>query len=400
MSTVQCSHCQGTGKVFARLSLTTGEVEYRPCSVCNGTGSVPVEKGYFTEYPDLSLENALALMRAHGRPVEICISANHDIRVLFQDGARYILGGFTVGYRGTGPDYTKRFLDAAGFDVSRDEIAEMEPPVTLVAGQPYIPPKTLVFQAPTLEEARKAAVESVPPDARVLSLEVVCDGATVRTVEAVGVSEEAAYEEAKGRLPEGAVIEGKEVRDETRTFSGQGLTEEDALRGWPLSRDVPKGAGIEEKEVREEVEFYEGEGDTKAAAFRHAKGFLPKGAVIVKRGVLQEGSQGTLTVNALFEREASEKAYSQLPQGAVIESIDCTRGPHIHEGVLPGLLLLLGLVKDKPGTYEVSWQSPWRVQIGIQRIKLRLTIRQKWVTLTYRPQPAIRVRFQPSTKEG
>ena len=62
-------------------------------------------------------------MERHGKPVEICFAGNHDIRVLFGDGSRYILGGFTVGYRGTGPDYTKRLLDAAGFNVPIDEIA-------------------------------------------------------------------------------------------------------------------------------------------------------------------------------------------------------------------------------------------------------------------------------------
>jgi len=76
---------------------------------------VAAEKSHFTRYPDLSLKYALQLMQRHGKPVEVRIVRDHDTRVLSKDGSRYVLGGFTVGYRGTGPDYTKRFLDAAGF---------------------------------------------------------------------------------------------------------------------------------------------------------------------------------------------------------------------------------------------------------------------------------------------
>lgn len=135
MKKVQCSYCGGKGKERAGMSFNTGEIIYRTCSVCKGTGSVEKEMQYFTEYPDLSLKNANELMRKHGKPIKINIAENHDVRVIFKDGTRYILGGFTVGYKGTGPEYTKRFLDAAGFDISIDEIAKMEPPVTLTGNQ-------------------------------------------------------------------------------------------------------------------------------------------------------------------------------------------------------------------------------------------------------------------------
>jgi hypothetical protein len=114
------------------MVLGSGEVQYKTCTVCGGTGKVSIDRSCFTNYPDKSLEIARKLIKLHGRPIEICIVANHDIRVIFNDGSRYILGGFTVGYYGTGPDYTKIFLDIAGFNISIDEIAEMKPPVTLV----------------------------------------------------------------------------------------------------------------------------------------------------------------------------------------------------------------------------------------------------------------------------
>jgi len=118
------------------MSLTTGIKEYNPCSVCDGKGYVTSdEKAYYSEYPDISLRNALELMQKYGKPVQIDIQPN-EVHILFRDGSTYILGGFTVGYRGTGPDFTKRLLDAAGFTISMDEIEAMNPPVTLRAENP------------------------------------------------------------------------------------------------------------------------------------------------------------------------------------------------------------------------------------------------------------------------
>ncbi|MBU0494408.1 MAG: hypothetical protein KKB13_21370, partial [Chloroflexi bacterium] len=157
MEQVPCGHCHGSGQEWQSVDLNTGQVQYRTCSVCGGSGSVSVDRAYFSQYPDVSLRNALDLMQRHGQPVEICIT-DDDVRVLFGNGSRYVLGGFTVGYRGTGPDFAKRFLDAAGFDVSMDDIAGMKPPVTLTAGQSYVPqspvaPAPTAAGEPRLEEA-------------------------------------------------------------------------------------------------------------------------------------------------------------------------------------------------------------------------------------------------------
>lgn len=197
------------------MSLDTGQIKYRTCSVCRGNGSFATERSHFTEYPDLSLQKAHELMRKHGKPIEICIAGNHDILVVFKDGTRYILGGFTIGYRGTGPDYTKAFLDAAGFDVSIDEIAEMRPPVTLVTGQPYIAAKTLLIEAPTIEETKKKVGETVPSDTKVIALEVMQDG-TPQTIEGKCSSKKAALEKAKSRLPKGVEINQEKVVKEDK----------------------------------------------------------------------------------------------------------------------------------------------------------------------------------------
>jgi hypothetical protein len=230
MDTIECAHCGGKGKEFSSMSLTTGKVEYKTCGVCKGTGKVSAGRSHFTKDPYKSLEIAQELMRRYGKPVEICIAGNHDIRVLFKDGSRYILGGFTVGYRGTGPDHTKSFLDAAGFDISIDSIADMRPPVTLLAGQPYIPVETLVFEAPTIDSAMKKATDSVPSNAKVIDLNVIRDGA-LQTKQGQGISKEAAVEDARRQMPKGSEVdETKVVREGNQgTQSVQANSEEDAI---------------------------------------------------------------------------------------------------------------------------------------------------------------------------
>jgi len=171
MNTAECVHCDGSGKEVASMSLDTGEVQYRTCDVCKGTGKISGERIHFTKYPDKSLAIARQLMQQHGKPTEICIAANHDVRVLFNDGYRYVLGGFTVGYKGTGPAFTKVFLRDAGFEVSIDEIVEMKPPVTLVEGQPYTPENTVVIESATVEETKKKAYETVPSGSKIIAMD-------------------------------------------------------------------------------------------------------------------------------------------------------------------------------------------------------------------------------------
>jgi hypothetical protein len=225
MDTIQCIHCDGSGKEIASMDLMSGQIQYRTCGVCQGTGNVSAEKSHFTEYPDRSLNNARQLIQQFGEPVEICIVGDHDIRVLFKNGSRYILGGFTVGYRGTGPDYTKAFLNASGFDISIDDIAEMRPPVTLVAGQKYIPEKTLVFKSPTTEDARKKALDAVPSNVKVIELNVI-PGGTVKTVEGTGNTKASALENAKRLMPgeveveqEIVVLEGAQGKQTVQAYS-------------------------------------------------------------------------------------------------------------------------------------------------------------------------------------
>jgi hypothetical protein len=240
---VKCAHCGGNGKEIAVLSLDTGNANHRMCGVCKGTGKVAVERSHFTEYPDRSLEFAHELMRRHGKPAEICIAGNHDIRVLFKDGSRYILGGFTVGYQGTGPDYTKVFLDAAGFHISIDNITDMRPPVTFVAGQPCIPVMTLVSEAPTIDRAKAKATDSVPLNAKVIDVEVIRDGAP-QAKEGEGVSSAGAVENAKRQIPKGAEVDKEEVVREGKqgAHSVQGYSEQDARES--VQKQLLEGAEI------------------------------------------------------------------------------------------------------------------------------------------------------------
>jgi len=349
--TVPCSHCKGSGKEFASMSLVTGEINYRTCSVCGGTGSVDTERSDFTQYPDLSLRKAIDLMEEHGKPAEISIAGNNDFHVLFPDGSRYILGGFTVGYRGTGPDYTKRFLDAAGFNITMDEIAEMKPPITLTAGQPYIAPKTLLFRARTVEEAKKAALDAVPPDAEITALEVVFDGTTVgKEEQIVYTTLDDASKMARARLSESAEIQEEKIEDASILDRGTA----------------------------------DGEGDSEDEATEKAKTKLPEGASITDKKIFQEGKQGAAIIDEIDEyyarREIQQMPLAhQVPEGAMVTSTECIREPR------RGFLRL----GTKDGSYKVSWRLPWKVTLTYQRKHAR-----KKVVLIFRLKPTVKVTYQ------
>jgi hypothetical protein len=128
-----CSNCDGLGKTIFSILFKTGETKYKTCEVCNGSGVIcGSEKAYYSKYPDVSLSKAQELIRKFGNPAQIDILSD-EVNLHFADGSKFILGGFTVGYRGTGPDFTHRLLQACDFNVSMDEIASMEPPITLYA---------------------------------------------------------------------------------------------------------------------------------------------------------------------------------------------------------------------------------------------------------------------------
>ena len=356
MAKVKCINCKGSGRVFASMSLTTGEVKYRTCPVCSGTGFVESERSYFTQYPDLSLQKAMELMRIHGKPVEINIVANHDIRVLFKDGARYILGGFTVGYKGTGPGYTKKFLDAAGFDVSLAEIEEMKPPITLVAGKPYIPEETLIIKASTVEEAKKKVNKTVPSDAKVIAIDVMQDG-TPQTKEGEGFSKENALENAKRLLPKEAEIIQEKVTQEGKTGAHfidefvQAYSEQEALK--IAKKKLPVIAEIK-------LPYLAKRGDER----------------ISKKDSIQ-GEK--LQIEAFSEEEAFDEAISKLPKGAAVPEVICKKS--MSKG-------FLGLGR-KPGVYEIIWQLPWYIVCWKFPTK---------VALTYKQPASIKVRFQPASK--
>jgi hypothetical protein len=249
MDTSKCIHCDGSGKEIASMDLMSGQIQYRTCGVCQGTGKVSADRSHFTEYPDRSLNIARQLIQQFGEPAEICIAGDHDIRVLFKNGSRYILGGFTVGYRGTGPDYTKAFLNASGFDISIDDIAEMRPPITLVAGQTYIPEQTLVFKSLTTEDAKKKALDAVPPNAKVIELNII-PGGTLKTVEGTGNTKESASENAKRLMPEEVEVEqemvvreGLQGRQTVQSYSesdARGIAQKQMLKDYVITGIICK----------------------------------------------------------------------------------------------------------------------------------------------------------------
>lgn len=356
MDTVECSHCKGTGREVASISLDTGSAKHRTCGVCDGSGKVTVEKSHYTEYPDVSLRNAIQLMQTYGKPAEIHIAGDHDMRIVFKDGSKYMLGGFTVGYKGTGTDYTKLLLDTAGFNVTIDEIAEMKPPITLTTGQAYIAPKTLIFRAHTVEEARKAAIDSVPPSAEITAIEVVSDGTILDKTEHIVYT---TFDEASRRA--------KSILSDRAEF---------------LEEKIEDDAGILARGIAN------GEGDSEDGAIEKARNRLPQGASITGKEIVQEGKYGTAIVNAsacaFNERDArwhiehNPLSY-QAPEGAIVTSVECIREPRSG---------FMGL-GTKPGIYKVFWRLPWQVALTYQCKKL---------VLTYQRKPTVSVTFQPLSK--
>ncbi|MBM3707787.1 MAG: hypothetical protein FJW61_01810 [Actinobacteria bacterium] len=237
MNNVRCSNCNGSGKERDSISLITGEVKYRTCPVCSGTGFVDAELMHYTTYPDQSLEKARYLMQWNGKPIELCIEGNHDFIIVFKNGNRFRLGGFTVGYRGTGPEYTKKLLDAAGFGISMDDIAEMKPPVTFWS---------IVVESPTIEEAKKKASEIESNDNSFISSEVIEDG-TSKTINGRGMSKEAAVENAKDHIPKGSKIIKEDVCKEAEEGKTNIEANSEVEAGQIARKQIPWDATIQKK---------------------------------------------------------------------------------------------------------------------------------------------------------
>jgi hypothetical protein len=70
------------------------------------------------------------LTKKHGKIIQVKVSESRP-EVAFSDGTVYFLDDYGIGYRGTGSYSFAAFLQAAGFDISREEIAKMQAPITL-----------------------------------------------------------------------------------------------------------------------------------------------------------------------------------------------------------------------------------------------------------------------------
>ncbi len=127
-----CLHCNGSGRVGTSMSMTTGEIKYRTCGRCSGTGRVDASLAYYITYPNKSLEIARQLIWQHGKPERVSLESVDggfaDARLFFQDGFQALLGGFAVGYSGTRPDSLRAMLQAAGFQVTKEDIEKMSLP--------------------------------------------------------------------------------------------------------------------------------------------------------------------------------------------------------------------------------------------------------------------------------
>ncbi len=221
-TTTWCANCCGSGSVVAsvkfdmayaeiREQIAHGEISHKKCDVCGGSGSVSLDKAYYSRDSSVSLGNADTLFRRLGKPKEIHIPVLVDeVWAVFADSSHYVFGAFGIGYVGTRPSNFNIFLDKAGFRISSDEIAEMRPPCTLKQG--FGPPNRVLGRGATPAEALADARAQVPAGADILAEQVVDDGQS-RTIESEEPALDAAWKTARSRLPADAVVEEEKVVD-------------------------------------------------------------------------------------------------------------------------------------------------------------------------------------------
>jgi len=197
------------------------------------------------------MEQAQQLLKAHGKLAKVPCQSDGSITFVYEDGYTWTDSVYMkFGYYGQGPSCFESFLRISGFDISPKEISELRAPVTLVAGQP--PPRALVIEALTLEDARRKANESVPPDATVIGLEVVHDGTPqVEELAVEGSSREAASKEARRRLPDGATVQQEQtIREGNKAIvTVQAYSRREADRA--AMAQLPEGATTHEVLCRE-----------------------------------------------------------------------------------------------------------------------------------------------------
>jgi len=128
-----CTDCEGEGKRVTGISMTGSNknVEFRTCESCKGTGKLSRKLRYYSRHPEFSLENVKKLINDNGKITEIHFADYMDIRVTCTNRSTFILGGFTIGYEGTGPQYTSLFLKIAGFNEEMDSVYQQKEPWTL-----------------------------------------------------------------------------------------------------------------------------------------------------------------------------------------------------------------------------------------------------------------------------
>lgn len=70
------------------------------------------------------------LTKKHGKVIEVKVSEFRP-EATFADGTVYVLDDYGIGYHGTGSYSFAAFLQAAGFKISGERVAKMQPPITL-----------------------------------------------------------------------------------------------------------------------------------------------------------------------------------------------------------------------------------------------------------------------------
>lgn len=120
-------------EALAQSDATTGaKAVDAPGDAGGESGPAPDEVRYWSTNVSVSLNTARQLISEHGRPAEVIVegvpSEHHSAQVhmLFDDGYRCLLGIYAAGYSGSQPEFLRKTLQAAGFDVSSDDVENMK----------------------------------------------------------------------------------------------------------------------------------------------------------------------------------------------------------------------------------------------------------------------------------
>lgn len=181
---------------------------------------------------------------------------------------------------------------------------------------------------------------------------LVCEqGAKLRNLDLEVAAADAKYWWETGHVPLRATPTAK---TQSRIFQGESVQEAEEAAKAQIPEDQIVSLDVK-REVKEDRA--EGEGRNTSEAIEQAKAHLPSEAFDVGEAeIIREGLNGVVEVSAYSEDDARVAWKSKAPEGASLESIECSLTPK--KG-------FLGLGKQN-GTWKVNWSLPYLARVSFK----------------------------------